>query len=102
MESVVMEYGKMTLCDSRKAIYLAAAVAVESLSHVRLFVTPRTVAHQAPLSIDFPKQEYWRGLSFPSPGDLPDPGTKSESPAWQAYSLPLSHLESPVCLALIN
>ena len=68
MESRVMEYGKITLYDSRKAVYLAAALAVELLSHVRLFVTPGTVAHQAPLSIEFPRQEYWRGWSFPSPG----------------------------------
>ena len=54
------------------------------LSHVRLFVTPWTVACQAPLSIGFPRQEYWSGLSFPSPGDLTEPG----SPALQAESLP--------------
>ena len=37
-------------------------------------VTPRTAAHQAPLSMGFPRKEYWSGLAFPSPGDLPDPG----------------------------
>ena len=42
-------------------------------SHVWFLVTPRTVAHQAPLSIAFSRQEYWSGLPFPSPGDLPDP-----------------------------
>ena len=42
------------------------------LSHVQLCETPWTVAHQAPLSMGFPKQEYWSGLPFPSPGDLPD------------------------------
>ena len=45
------------------------------------FVTPWTIAHQAPLSIAFPRQEYWTGLPFPSPGDLPDPGIKPASPA---------------------
>ena len=40
----------------------------------------------------FPRQEYWSGLPFPAPGDLPDPGFKPESPSWQAGSLPLSHL----------
>ena len=45
-----------------------------------LFLTPWTVAHQAPLSIRFPRQEYWSGLPFPSPGDLPDPGIKPRSP----------------------
>ena len=44
------------------------------LSRIRIFVTPWTVAHQAPLSMEFSRQEYWSGLSFPSPGDLPDPG----------------------------
>ena len=44
-------------------------------------VTPWTVAHQAPLSMGFSRQEYWRGLPFPSPGDLPDPGTEPTSPA---------------------
>ena len=50
-------------------------------------VTPRTVAHQASLSIGFSRQEYWSGL-FPSPGDLPNPGIKARSPALQADSLP--------------
>ena len=54
---------------------------VKSLSRVRLFVTPWTVAHQAPPSMGFSRQEYWRGLPFPSPGDLPDPGIKPGSPA---------------------
>ena len=53
----------------------------ESLSHAQLFVTPWTVAHQAPLSIGFPRQESWSGLPFPSPGDLPDPGIKPRLPA---------------------
>ena len=44
------------------------------LSHVQLFSTPRTVAHPAPLSLEFYRQEYWYGLPFPSPRDLPDPG----------------------------
>ena len=44
-------------------------------------MTPWTVALQAPLSVGFPRQEYWSGLSFPSPGHLPDPGIKPVSPA---------------------
>ena len=44
------------------------------------FVTSLTVAHQGPLSMKFSRQEYWSGLPFPSPGDLPDSGIKSESP----------------------
>ena len=66
-------------------------------SHVRLFVTPWTVAHQAPLSIGFSRQEYWRGLPCPPPGGLPDSGIEHislASPALQAGSLPLSHLGS--------
>ena len=51
------------------------------LSHVQLFVTPWTVAYQAPLSMGFSKQEYWSGLPFPSPEDLPDPGIEPRSPA---------------------
>ena len=51
------------------------------LSCVRLLATPWTVAHQVPLSLAFPRQEYWSGLLFPPPGDLPDSGIKPESPA---------------------
>ena len=50
-----------------------------------------SVALHAPLSMGFPRWEYWNGLPFPPPGDLPDPGTEPVSPAWQADSLPLSH-----------
>ena len=59
----------------------------QSLGHVRLFATPWTVAHQAPLSMGFPRQEYWSGLPFPSPGDLPDPGIEPRSPALEADTL---------------
>ena len=55
--------------------------------HVRLFVTPWSIACQAPLSLGFSRQEYWSGLPFFSPGDLPDPGVKSRSPVEQARSL---------------
>ena len=55
-------------------------VKVKSLSRVRLFVTPWTVAHQAPPSMGFSRQEYWSGLPFPSPGDLPNPGIEPRSP----------------------
>ena len=60
---------------------------VKSLSHVRLFATPRTVAYQAPLSIGFSRQEYWSGLPFPSPGDLPNSGFEPGSPALEADAL---------------
>ena len=64
---------------------------VKSLSHVRLFVTPWTVAYQTSLSMGFSRQGYWSGLPFPSPGDLPDLGIEPRSPALQADALPLSH-----------
>ena len=57
-------------------------------SRVPLFVTPRTVACQAPLSMRFSRQGYWGGLPCPSPGDLPDPGVEPMSPSLQADSLP--------------
>ena len=58
------------------------------VSCVRLFVTPWTIARQAPLSMEFSRREYWSGLPFPSPGDLLDPGMEFRSPALQADSLP--------------
>ena len=51
-------------------------------------VTPRTVAYQATLSMGFSRQEYWSGLPFPPPGDLPNPGIEPRSPALQADTLP--------------
>ena len=56
-------------------VFYSVAIA-QSLSYVRLFVTPWTAAYQAPLSMGFPRQEYWNRLPFPSPEDLPDPGIK--------------------------
>ena len=56
----------------------------QSLSHVRLFGTPWTVARQALLFTEFSRQENWSGLPFPSPGDLPDPGIEPGSPALEA------------------
>ena len=53
---------------------------VNSLSRVRLFAAPWTVAYQAPLSMGFSRQYYWSGLPFPSPGDLPKPGIEPRSP----------------------
>ena len=61
---------------------------VKSLSRVQLFATPWTVAYQAPPSMGFSWQEYWSGLPFPSPGDLPKPGIEPWSPALQADALP--------------
>ena len=57
------------------------------LSHVQFFVTPWTVAHQVPLSMEFYRQEHWSGLPFPSPEDIPNPGMKPWSPALETDSL---------------
>ena len=62
-------------------------VKVKSFSCVRLFVTPWSVAYQAPPSMGFSGQEYWSGLPFSSPGDFPDPGIEPGSPAFQADAL---------------
>ena len=56
------------------------------------FVTPWTLAHPAPLSMGFLRQEYWNGLPFPSPGVLPDPEIEPPSPALLADSLPLKKM----------
>ena len=78
-----------------KWIYLPKRVKekkVKSLSRVQLFATPWTVAYQAPPSLGFSRQEYWSGLPFPSPGDLPDPEIESRSPALYRQTLyRLSH-----------
>ena len=60
---------------------------VELLSHVWIFVTPWTVAHQASLSLGIHRQEYWSGLPCPSPGDLLNPGIKPRCPSLQAEPL---------------
>ena len=57
-------------------------------THVGLSATPWTVAYQAPPSMGFSRQDYWSGLPFPSPEDLPDPGIEPRSPSLQADSLP--------------
>ena len=60
--------------ETLEDVDLAPTCLVKSLGRVRLFATPWTVAHQAPPSMEFSRQEYWSGLPFPSSGDLPDPG----------------------------
>ena len=64
--------------------YVLAGYLFYTCMHVqscRLLVTPRTIAYPAPLSMEFPRQEYWNGLPFPSPEDLSDPGIEPMSPA---------------------
>ena len=67
--------------------FLKVKVKVKSLSGVPLFVTPWTVAYQAPPSMGVSRQECWSGLPFPSPEDLPNPGIEPGSPALQAHAL---------------
>ena len=78
---------------SKKTInVLCVCVCVcQLLSYARLFATPQTIAHQAPLSMEFSRQEYLNGQPFHYPGDLPNPGVEPESPALQADSLLSEH-----------
>ena len=79
-------------------LFLDWKVLVTELSRVQLFATPWTVACQAPLSMEFSRQEYWRGQPFPSPGDFPDPGIEPRSPTWQANCLPSELPGKPIVL----
>ena len=76
----VLEWGARAFSDT----YCSHVLKCLSLSCVQLFVTPSTVASQAPLSMEFSRQEYWNGLPFPSPGDLL---TQGSNPALQTDSL---------------
>ena len=71
---------------------------VLGVAGVRLFATLWTLAHQAPLSVEFSRQEYWSGLPFPSPGNLPNPGVEPRSPELQAEPLPPELLGKPILL----
>ena len=75
--------------DWKRSVFIPIPkkVKVKLLSRVQLFATPWTVAHQAPPSMGFSRQEYWSGLPFPSPGDHPNPGTELRSPALQVDAL---------------
>ena len=76
----------------KRSMILKEVAVVELQVVSNSFVASWTIAYQAPLSMGFPRQEYWHGLPFSSPGDLPDPGVKPVSPApraLQADSLPL-------------
>ena len=73
---------------------------MKSLSRVQLFVTPWTVAYQAPPSMGFSRQEYWSGVLFPPPGDLPHPGIKPMSPVAPALAGGVFTTEPPGKLIL--
>ena len=70
---------------------IPACMYAKSIQSFQLFATPWTVAFQGPLSMGFSRQEYWSGLPFPSPGDLPDSGIEPWLLHLQTGSLPLSH-----------
>ena len=75
------------ITTSQKACSSRETDLVKSLSRVQLFATSWTVAYQAPPSMGFSRQDYWSGLPFPSPGDLPDPGIEPGSPKLEADTL---------------
>ena len=82
------------------------SVVVQSFSRVRLFVTPWTLAHQGPLSMGFSRQEYWSGLPFSFPGDLPEPEIKLTSPTLAGRfftpELPGKHPRQPKVIGLLS
>ena len=75
-------------------MYVCARV----VSRVQLFAIPWT--HQAPLSMEFSKEEYWSGLPFPTPGDLPNPGIEPASPALAGRFFSIEPPEKPVCMLI--
>ena len=72
-----------------------ACMDAQLLSHVQLFATPWTIAHQAHLSMEFSRQEYWSGLPFLPPGDCPNPGIRPVSPALAGWFFTTEPLGSP-------
>ena len=74
--------------DQDRSYLSSVFLRVSSLSHVRLFVIPWTVAYKAPLSMEFSRQEYWSELPLPSSGDLPNSGIEPGYPSLQADTLP--------------
>ena len=77
---IVIVKGKIGFLG-KTCIYEIFLVLGKSLSHVRLSETPWTIAYQAPPFMELSRQEYWSGLPFPSPENLPDPGIEPRSPA---------------------
>ena len=75
-----------TECPHAKKEPGSLLLLLSCFSHVQLFATLWTVAHQAFLSMGFPRQEYWSGLSVPPPGDFPNPGIKPRSPALRFFT----------------
>ena len=90
IEQIIDRLEKKIVSFFNRWMYKYSTIYLPTLC-VSHFVTPWTVARQAPLSMEFSRQEYWSGLPFLSPGDLPDPGIKPGFPALQADSLHLSY-----------
>ena len=82
-------------------LYMNVHSEVKLLSHVQLFVIPLTLAYEAPPSMEFSRQEYWNGLPFPSPGDLPHPGIKPRSPTEQVDSLLAEPQGKPMFIVVV-
>ena len=83
--------GQQKYCITMVCVCVRACV---PLSRVRLFAIPQTLAHQVHLSMEFSRQEYWSRLTFPSPGDIPDPGIEPGSPVFQGLPRQQSGKES--------
>ena len=83
------------LYNGKAYLYICVIVCVKSLSCVQLFATPWTGAHQVPLSMGFSRQEYWSGLPFPTPEDLPDQGSNLDLLHCRQILYLLSHQRSP-------
>ena len=81
--------------DKENAVYICMEYCYLVTKSCPTPCDPSDCSHQASLSMGFFRQEYWSGLPLPPPGDLPDPGIKPASPAFQMNSLPLSHQRSP-------
>ena len=81
-------HAQMCTIKDRNARDLTSVKLFSRVFVTQTLVTQWTVASQVPSSMGFSRQEYWSGLPFPSPGDLPDPGIKPRSPALQADALP--------------
>ena len=82
------EYVKSVYCHHAYLSSMQSVCVPNCFSHVQFFASLWTVAHQAPLSMGFSREEYWSGLPCPLPGDLPNPGVEPMSPILQAGSLP--------------
>ena len=76
---ISLDFVLLVICKQYNCVCVCVCVCERTLSRVQLFATPWTIAHQAPLSMNFPRQEYWSGLPCSPPGDLPDPEIESMS-----------------------